>query len=231
MKLANVKTLIFSSSATVYGNPATAPIHENFPRLATNPYGRSKLIIEDILEDLYCAEPDWNIARLRYFNPVGAHESGLIGEDPQGIPKNLMPFLTQVATGRREYLSIFGQDYPTCDGTGIRDYIHVMDLAEGHVAALNKLFFQKSGLLTVNLGTGRGVSVLQMIQAFEQASGKKIAYKFVDRRLGDVAECWAEATLAEQILGWKYCRGVDEMCMDAWRWQSKNPYGFMEDKC
>ena len=218
MRRAGVRTMVFSSSATVYGDPASVPIRENFPRSATNPYGRSKLIIEDILADLYNAEPGWRIARLRYFNPVGAHESGLIGEDPQGIPNNLMPYIAQVAAGQREFLNVFGNDYPTPDGTGIRDYIHVMDLADGHVAALNYLN-NKGGLLTVNLGTGRGYSVLEMAKAFEQASGRPVPYLFATRRPGDIAQCWADPTLAGRLLGWKATRGLDAMCADVWRWQ------------
>ena len=227
MRRANVKTFIFSSSATVYGHPATVPIKEDFPRFAINPYGRSKMMVEDILEDLYCAEPDWNIARLRYFNPVGAHESGLIGEDPQGAPNNLMPYITQVAIGRLKCLNIFGGDYPTLDGTGVRDYIHVMDLAEGHVAALDYLNC-KGGLFTDNLGTGRGVSVLDMIHVFEQVSGKRIVYKMVERRPGDIAEYWADKTLAQQEMGWAARRSLYDMCFDAWRWQSNNQSGFVD---
>ena len=218
MRRAGVRTMVFSSSATVYGDPASVPIREDFPRSATNPYGRSKLIIEDILADLYNAEPGWRIARLRYFNPVGAHESGLIGEDPQGIPNNLMPYIAQVAAGQREFLKVFGNDYPTPDGTGIRDYIHVMDLAEGHVAALNYLN-NEGGLLTVNLGTGRGYSVLEMAKAFEQASGRPVPCRFAPRRPGDIAQCWADPTLAGRLLGWKATRGLDAMCADGWRWQ------------
>jgi UDP-glucose 4-epimerase len=226
MRIANVKSLVFSSSATVYGNPATAPIREDFPLSATNPYGRSKLMIENILEDLYQADPDWRIARLRYFNPVGAHESGLIGEDPQGAPNNLMPFIAQVAVGRREYLSVYGDDYPTPDGTGVRDYIHVMDLAEGHVAALSSLFKKGGHLLTVNLGTGNGVSVLQMVHEFERVSGKNIPYKIINRRAGDIAECWADTSLARRQLGWEAHRMLGQMCADTWHWQSQNPNGF-----
>ncbi|MFH2089057.1 MAG: UDP-glucose 4-epimerase GalE [Pseudomonadota bacterium] len=218
MRRAQVKTFVFSSSATVYGDPETVPIRENFPRAATNPYGRSKLMIEDILADLHLAEPDWRIARLRYFNPVGAHESGLIGEDPQGMPNNLMPFLAQVAVGRREFLSVWGNDYPTPDGTGVRDYIHVMDLAEGHIAALEYLN-RSGGLLTVNLGTGRGYSVLEMAKAFEQASGRAIPFEIAPRRAGDIAQCWADPGLAHQLLGWKAGRELGQMCADAWRWQ------------
>ncbi|CAG4884373.1 UDP-galactose-4-epimerase [Georgfuchsia toluolica] len=218
MRRAQVKTFVFSSSATVYGDPASVPIREDFPRSATNPYGRSKLIIEDILADLHRAEPDWRMARLRYFNPVGAHESGLIGEDPQGIPNNLMPFVAQVAVGKREFLNVWGNDYPTPDGTGIRDYIHVVDLAEGHVAALDYLK-RKGGLLTVNLGTGRGYSVLDMVKAFEIASGRSIPYQIASRRAGDIAQCWADPSLAREMLNWKAERGLDQMCADVWRWQ------------
>ncbi len=219
MGRAKVKTLVFSSSATVYGDPASVPIREDFPRSATNPYGRSKLIIEEILGDLHYAEPDWRIARLRYFNPVGAHESGLIGEAPQGIPNNLMPYIAQVAIGRREFLKVFGNDYPTPDGTGIRDYIHVMDLADGHVAALNYLDATKSALLTVNLGTGRGYSVLEMAKAFERASGRPVPHRFAPRRPGDIAQCWADTSLAQELLAWHAKRDLDAMCTDAWRWQ------------
>ncbi len=218
MGRAKVRAFVFSSSATVYGDPASVPIGEDFPRSATNPYGRSKLIVEDILADLHRAEPDWRIARLRYFNPVGAHESGLIGENPQGIPNNLMPFVAQVAAGRREFLNVWGNDYPTPDGTGVRDYIHVMDLAEGHAAALRYLN-KKGGLLTVNLGTGRGYSVLDMVEAFEQASGRPIPYKIAPRRAGDIAQCWADPSLAQRLLGWKATRGLEQMCADGWRWQ------------
>ena len=220
MRRASVSTFVFSSSATVYGDPASVPIREDFPRSATNPYGRSKLMIEDILADFHQAEPGWSIARLRYFNPVGAHESGLIGEDPQGIPNNLMPFVAQVAAGQREFLSVWGNDYATSDGTGVRDYIHVCDLAEGHVAALNYLNRQ-GGLLTVNLGTGQGYSVLDMVKAFEQASGRPIPYEIAPRRAGDIARCWADASLANELLGWKARRGLEQMCADAWRWQQQ----------
>jgi UDP-glucose 4-epimerase len=209
----------------VYGDPASVPIREDFPRSATNPYGRSKLMIEDILADLDKAEPGWNIARLRYFNPVGAHPSGLIGEDPRGIPNNLMPFVAQVAVGRRERLSVFGDDYPTPDGTGVRDYIHVMDLAEGHVAALDWLLHE-GGMLTVNLGTGQGYSVLDMVRAFEKASGRPVPYQIVPRRSGDIAECWADPALARRLLGWEATRGVGAMCADTWRWQTRNPEGY-----
>lgn len=218
MAEARTKILIFSSSATVYGDPASVPIREDFPRSATNPYGASKLIIEDILADLAKADAEWRIARLRYFNPVGAHPSGLIGESPNGIPNNLMPYVAQVAVGKRERLSVFGGDYPTPDGTGVRDYIHVVDLAEGHVAALDYLVRQP-GLLTVNLGTGCGYSVLDMVRAFEKASGRPVPYAIVPRRPGDVAACYADPALARQLLGWSAKLGIDAMCADAWNWQ------------
>jgi UDP-glucose 4-epimerase len=218
MAEAAVKTLIFSSSATVYGDPASVPIREDFPRSATNPYGASKLMVEDVLADLAKSDPEWRIARLRYFNPVGAHESGLIGEAPSGIPSNLMPYVAQVADGRRRQLSVFGSDYPTPDGTGVRDYIHVVDLAEGHLAALDYLL-REGGMLTVNLGTGCGYSVLDMVRAFEAASGRPVPYALVERRPGDIAACYADPALAEKQLGWKAKRGIDEMCRDAWRWQ------------
>ena len=218
MAESGVKTLIFSSSATVYGDPASVPIREDFPRSATNPYGASKLMIEDMLTDLVKSDPEWRIALLRYFNPVGAHESGLIGEAPSGIPNNLMPYVAQVATGQRERLSVFGSDYPTPDGTGVRDYIHVVDLAEGHVAALNYLG-ENAGLLAVNLGTGCGYSVLDMVRAFEKASGRPVPYALVPRRPGDIAACYADPALATKLLGWQAKRGIDEMCRDAWRWQ------------
>ena len=218
MAESGVKTLIFSSSATVYGDPASVPIREDFPRSATNPYGASKLMIEDMLTDLVKSDPEWRIALLRYFNPVGAHESGLIGEAPSGIPNNLMPYVAQVATGQRERLSVFGSDYPTPDGTGVRDYIHVVDLAEGHVAALNYLE-NSGGLRAVNLGTGSGYSVLDMVRAFEKASGRPVPYALVPRRPGDIAACYADPALATKLLGWQAKRGIDEMCRDAWRWQ------------
>lgn len=230
MARANVKTLVFSSSATVYGDPATVPIREDFPLGATNPYGQSKLMVETILADLYQSDPGWTIARLRYFNPVGAHDSGLIGEDPSGIPNNLMPFVAQVAVGKRPRLQVFGSDYPTPDGTGVRDYIHVDDLARGHLAALaalDKLAAQrKPQLLTVNLGTGRGYSVLDMIRAFEAATGQTIPYDIVARRPGDIAACYADPSLAKQLLGWQARHDIDRMCADTWRWQSRNPQGF-----
>ncbi|AQA16885.1 UDP-glucose 4-epimerase GalE [Halioglobus japonicus] len=225
MEQAGVTRMIFSSSATVYGDPASMPIREDFPTSATNPYGRSKLMVEEILGDWAVARPNWSIGRLRYFNPVGAHASGRIGEDPSGIPNNLMPFVAQVAVGRREKLAVFGDDYPTPDGTGVRDYIHVVDLAEGHVAALNYVL-EKPGLLTVNLGTGNGSSVLDMVRAFEAASGKPVPYEIVARRAGDIAECWADPALAEELLGWKASRTLEDMCADTWRWQSANPAGY-----
>ena len=220
MAEAGVKTLIFSSSATVYGDPASVPIREDAPRSATSPYGASKLMVEDILADLSRSDPEWRIALLRYFNPVGAHESGLIGEAPSGVPNNLMPYVAQVAEGRRAQLSVFGSDYPTPDGTGVRDYIHVIDLAEGHLAALDYLQ-RKRGMLTVNLGTGCGYSVLDMVRAFEAASGRPVAYALVPRRAGDIAACYADPALAEKLLGWKAKRGIDAMCRDTWHWQQK----------
>lgn len=220
-----VKTVVFSSSATVYGDPASVPIREDAPLSATNPYGRSKLMIEDILRDVAKADPEWRIALLRYFNPVGAHPSGRIGEDPNGIPNNLMPYIALVAVGKLERLSVFGNDYPTPDGTGVRDYIHVVDLAKGHLAALAALERQ-GGLLTVNLGTGRGYSVLEMVRAFEQASGREVPYRIAPRRPGDVATCFADPSLAAELLGWRAEKGLEEMCADAWRWQSANPDGF-----
>lgn len=225
MKRARVNSLVFSSSATVYGDPASTPIREDFPRSATNPYGRSKLIIEEILEDLHRAEPHWSMTLLRYFNPVGAHESGTMGEGPQGIPNNLMPFLTQVAIGRRDCLSVFGNDYPTIDGTGVRDYIHVMDVAKGHVKALQHCARQ-GGVHIYNLGTGQGQSVLQMIAAFEAASGQPLPYRIEPRRPGDIAECWADPAKAERELGWRASRDLATMCADSWRWQSRNPQGY-----
>ena len=218
MHEAGVKMLVFSSSATVYGDPATLPIREDFPRSTTNPYGASKLMIEDILADLTKADASWKISRLRYFNPVGAHESGLIGETPSGIPNNLLPYVAQVAAGQRDCLSVFGNDYPTPDGTGVRDYIHVMDLAEGHVAALDHLQ-REGGLQTFNLGTGCGYSVLDMVCAFERASGRAVPYKIAARRPGDIAACYADPTLATQTLGWRAKRNLDAMCRDAWKWQ------------
>ncbi|WP_303760187.1 UDP-glucose 4-epimerase GalE [Alcanivorax jadensis] len=225
MEQAGVRTLVFSSSATVYGDPATVPIREDFPLSATNPYGASKLHIEDMLRDLHVADDRWCLALLRYFNPVGAHESGEIGEDPAGIPNNLMPFVAQVAVGKREKLSVFGADYPTEDGTGVRDYIHVMDLARGHLAALEALE-SSGGILTANLGTGRGYSVLEMIQAFVRASGRDVPYEVVARRPGDIASCYADPAHAKAVLGWQAGLGIDDMCRDHWRWQEKNPEGF-----
>jgi UDP-glucose 4-epimerase len=225
MQRAKVGNIIFSSSATVYGDPASVPIREDFPLSATNAYGRSKLMIEEILGDLYRAEPHWRIARLRYFNPVGAHESGLIGEDPRGIPNNLMPYITQVAVGRLQKLRVFGGDWPTVDGSGVRDYIHVMDLAEGHVAALKHLLAQ-DGMFTVNLGTGQGYSVLQMVQAFGKSIGRDLPYEIVERRPGDIAACWADPAAAKMLLGWSAKRGLDTICADAWRWQQGNPQGY-----
>jgi UDP-glucose 4-epimerase len=221
-----IKNIVFSSSATVYGDPATVPITEDFPLLAcTNPYGRTKSMIEDILRDVCVADQDWNIALLRYFNPVGAHESGRIGEDPNGIPNNLMPYISQVAVGKLEELSVFGDDYSTPDGTGVRDYIHVVDLATGHLRALEKLE-EKPGVVTYNLGTGQGYSVLDMVKAFEKVTGKKVAYRIDPRRSGDIAQCYADPSLAEKELGWRAQRGIDEMCTDTWRWQSNNPNGY-----
>jgi UDP-glucose 4-epimerase len=220
MAAAGVKTLVFSSSATVYGDPATVPIREHFPLSATNAYGRSKLFIEEILRDLFQADPSWRIALLRYFNPVGAHESGLIGEEPNGIPNNLLPYVAQVAEGRRDQLSVFGNDYPTPDGTGVRDYIHVVDLAIGHVKTLTKLA-TGPGVVTYNLGTGRGNSVLEMVRAFERASGKAVPFQIVARRPGDIASCYADPTLAETELGWKAERDIAQMCADSWRWQTQ----------
>lgn len=229
MRAANVRSMVFSSSATVYGDPASLPIREDFPLSATNPYGQTKLMMEQVLADTSASEPgQWRIARLRYFNPVGAHESGLIGEDPQDVPNNLMPYVAQVAAGQRPCLSVFGNDYPTPDGTGTRDYIHVMDLAAGHVAALRYLR-QNMGLLTVNLGTGRPVSVLEMVRSFEKASGRPVPYAVVARRPGDVAQCWADPGLAERLLGWKAELDVDRMCADAWRWQNGVARSLLEE--
>ncbi len=229
MKEFGCKKIVFSSSATVYGDPATTPILENFPvGGTTNPYGTSKYMIERILEDLYISDNTFKIAILRYFNPVGAHKSGTIGEDPNGIPNNLMPFITQVAVGKREYLSVFGSDYDTHDGTGVRDYIHVVDLANAHVKAIDYLNVQEtmSKPLITNLGTGTGYSVLDVVKAFEKASGKKVPYKLVDRRTGDIAKCYANPSYAKELLGWVAKRSLDEMCEDSWRWQSNNPDGY-----
>jgi len=225
MRDAGVKNIVFSSSATVYGDPASLPIREDFPLSATNPYGRSKLIVEDILRDLHVADDSWNIGILRYFNPVGAHHSGRIGEDPNDIPNNLMPFVSQVAVGKLPELSVFGNDYPTHDGTGVRDYIHVVDLAKGHIKALQKLE-QSPGCVTYNLGTGTGYSVLDMVKAFEKASGKTVAYRIAPRRPGDIAACYADPELARRELGWEAEYGVEAMCQDSWRWQSSNPDGY-----
>ena len=214
-----VQSMVFSSSATVYGDPQVVPIKEDSPLHATNPYGRSKLMIEDILRDVFVSDASWRIALLRYFNPVGAHESGLIGEDPRGIPNNLLPYIAQVAEGRREKLSVYGGDYPTPDGTGMRDYIHVVDLALAHVAAIDKLR-KGAGIFTYNLGTGHANSVLEMVRAFEKASGKNIPYQVVARRPGDIATCYADPQLASKDLGWTATRNVEQMCADAWRWQS-----------
>jgi len=223
----NVKRIIFSSSATVYGDPATVPIQEDFPTSATNPYGRSKLHLEEILRDIYVSDKEWNIGLLRYFNPVGAHPSGLIGEDPNDIPNNLMPYISGVAVGRYEQLSVFGNDYDTEDGTGVRDYIHVVDLAKGHVKAL-QAFENKNvdNLYTVNLGTGIGYSVLEMVNAFAKASNKEVAYKIVERRPGDIACCYANPALAKSLLNWQAEHGIKAMCEDTWRWQSNNPKGY-----
>ena len=220
-----VRNLVFSSSATVYGDPATVPISEDFPIKASNPYGWAKVMIEQILQDLYLADPSLNIALLRYFNPVGAHPTGRIGEDPKGIPNNLVPYIAQVAVGKLDELKIFGNDYPTPDGTGVRDYIHIMDLAHGHIKALEKLE-AGPGLVTYNLGTGKGYSVLEMVDAFAEAAGKKIPYKIVGRRPGDIASCYADPSKAEKELSWKATRGIDEMCADTWRWQVNNPHGY-----
>ena len=224
MRAAGVRRLVFSSSATVYGNPRGVPIAEDAQLCATNPYGRSKLMVEEMLADVAASEPGWRIARLRYFTPVGAHVSGLIGEDPAGSPNNLMPYIAQVAVGRRERLSVFGGDYPTPDGTGVRDYIHVLDLARGHVDALRYLD-DHDGMLTVNLGTGRGTSVLELVAAFEHASGCRIPHVIAPRRPGDIPECYADPTLARTLLGWQAELGLARMCADAWRWQQLNPNG------
>jgi len=219
MRKAAVRTLVFSSSATVYGDPASVPITEDFPRGATNPYGRTKLMIEDILADVHRAENGWGIAVLRYFNPVGAHQSGLIGENPRGAPNNLMPYIAQTAAGLREVLPVYGDDYDTPDGTGVRDYIHVADLVNGHVAALDQLQKQRQ-LLTLNLGTGHGVSVLEMIRAFETINHCRVPYRIDSRRPGDIARCWADTGLARQLLGWRPSRTLEDMCADTWRWQT-----------
>lgn len=225
MKEHGVKNFVFSSSATVYGQPESVPIREDFPLSVTNPYGRTKLMIEDILRDVYAADKSMNIALLRYFNPIGAHKSGRIGEDPGGIPNNLMPYVSQVAIGKLEKLKVFGNDYPTRDGTGVRDYIHVLDLARAHSLAVAKLR-ENPGLVTYNIGTGKGYSVLEIVRAFEKASGKKVPYEIVGRRSGDIAECYADPSLAEREMGFRCRYGLDEMCADTWRWQSMNPEGY-----
>lgn len=225
MREYNVKKIVFSSSATVYGDPHKVPITEDFPLSATNPYGKTKLFIEEILKDLYVSDNSWDIILLRYFNPVGAHSSGKIGEDPNDIPNNLVPYISQVAIEKLESLSVFGNDYPTPDGTGVRDYIHVVDLAIGHVRAIDKIE-SKTGVRIYNLGTGRGYSVLEMVEAFKKASGRNIPYKIVGRRPGDIAECFADPSLAKKELNWIAEKGIDEMCADTWRWQSQNPNGY-----
>ena len=225
MREFNVKTIVFSSSATVYGDPASMPIQEDFPLSATNPYGRTKLMIEDILRDCYVADSTWRIGLLRYFNPIGAHESGQIGEDPNGVPNNLLPYVSQVAVGRLAKLRVFGNDYATSDGTGVRDYIHVMDLADGHVKALDYLL-ENETMITVNLGTGVGYSVLDVVNAFVKVSGKPVPYEFLPRRVGDVAINYADASKAYSLLGWQASRNLEQMCADAWNWQSHNPNGY-----
>jgi UDP-glucose 4-epimerase len=222
---AGVRHFLFSSSATVYGDPEVVPIPETAKLSVTNPYGRSKLMVEQVLQDLAQSDPSWAIGVLRYFNPVGAHESGMIGEDPRGMPNNLMPYIAQVAVGRRERLSVFGKDYPTPDGTGVRDYIHVVDLARGHLAALSTMF-DRHASFTLNLGTGHGYSVLEMVHAFEEASGRRVPYQFTDRRPGDIAVCYADPSAAREQLGWEAEFGVNDMCADHWHWQSRNPRGY-----
>jgi len=226
MRERNVRQFVFSSSATVYGVPERSPIDESFPLSATNPYGQSKLMAEQVLRDLEVSDPSWRIATLRYFNPVGAHASGLIGEDPAGIPNNLMPYVAQVAVGKLEKLRVFGSDYPTPDGTGVRDYIHVVDLAKGHIAALDALATRDASFV-VNLGTGQGYSVLEVVRAFEKASGRPVPYELVARRPGDVAECYANPQAAADLIGWRATLGIDEMCADHWKWQEANPRGFV----
>ncbi|HOS97827.1 MAG TPA: UDP-glucose 4-epimerase GalE [Deltaproteobacteria bacterium] len=225
MAESGVKSIVFSSSATVYGDPRSVPIREDFPLGPTNPYGRTKWMIEQILSDLHASDPSWNVILLRYFNPIGAHKSGSIGEDPQGIPNNLLPYIAQVAVNRLPELMIFGNDYPTPDGTGVRDYIHVVDLARGHLSALQR-HAGGSGVAVYNLGTGRGYSVLEVVAAFERASGRKIPYRITARREGDIAICYADPSRANRELAWEALRGIDEMCADAWRWQSLNPEGY-----
>ena len=224
MKKNGLKKIVFSSSATVYGNPDFLPFTEKHPLRTTNPYGQTKLVIEEMLRDLYAADNSWSISILRYFNPVGAHESGLIGEDPQGIPNNLMPFITQVAIGKREFLSVFGDDYKTIDGTGVRDYIHVVDLSLGHLKALQTL--DKPKCQAINLGAGKGYSVLEVVKAFSSASSKKIAYQIMPRRAGDIAEFYSDARKAKELLDWEASRNLNAMCQDSWNWQMKNPNGY-----
>jgi UDP-glucose 4-epimerase len=230
MRECHVNTLVFSSSATVYGDPQWLPLTEDHPLCATNPYGRTKLVIEDMLRDLHRSDPAWRIGILRYFNPAGAHASGLIGEDPQGIPNNLMPYIAQVAVGQREFLNVWGNDYPTPDGTGVRDYIHVVDLARGHLKALERLLQGAAECLTVNLGAGAGHSVLEMVRAFEKASGRPVPYRVGERRTGDVASCYADPALAFELLGWRAELDLDTLCADGWRWQCRNPKGYLSDE-
>ncbi len=225
MRQNGCKSIVFSSSATVYGDPHMVPIKEDFPISATNTYGRTKLFVEEMLRDIHRSDGEWKVVLLRYFNPVGAHPSGRIGEDPSDIPNNLMPFIAQTAVGKRDYLRVFGGDYDTPDGTGVRDYIHVMDLADAHVKAIEKIN-RFNEVMTINVGTGKGYSVLEMIKAFERASGKRVPYKIVDRRAGDIAQCYADPSYAKEVLGWEATHGVDRMCADAWRWQSNNPNGY-----
>lgn len=226
MKKAGCKSIVFSSSATVYGDPHTVPIKEDFPLHATNPYGRTKLMIEEILQDLCVSDPEWKVILLRYFNPIGAHESGLIGEDPKGIPNNLVPYVAQVAIGKHEFVRVFGNDYNTPDGTGVRDYIHVVDLAKGHVCALHKIEASDPGVLIYNLGTGIGYSVLDVVKAYGKACGKDLPYKILDRRPGDIATCYADPAKAKAELGWEAQFGIERMCADSWKWQSTNPEGY-----
>lgn len=226
MKKAGCKSIVFSSSATVYGDPHTVPIKEDFPLHATNPYGRTKLMIEEILQDLCVSDPEWKVILLRYFNPIGAHESGLIGEDPKGIPNNLVPYVAQVAIGKHEFVRVFGNDYNTPDGTGVRDYIHVVDLAKGHVCALYKIEASDPGVLIYNLGTGIGYSVLDVVKAYGKACGKELPYKILDRRPGDIATCYADPAKAKAELGWEAQFGIERMCADSWKWQSTNPEGY-----
>jgi UDP-glucose 4-epimerase len=228
MREHKVKNIVFSSSATVYGTPDSVPIKEDFPLSATNPYGYTKLMLERILSDLHTADSDWNVVLLRYFNPIGAHSSGSIGEDPKGIPNNLIPYITQVAVGKLDHLNVYGNDYDTLDGTGVRDYIHVVDLALGHIKALEKIKENK-GVLTYNLGTGNGYSVLQMVESFERVSGTRINYVIQPRRAGDIGVCYADVTKAKEELHWEAVRGLNQMCEDSWRWQKNNPYGYKED--